>query len=337
MSVATAKSALPSFSDEFIVQPVFITLDRKWVVAESFVPASKAWEVANKLMSHVGLPSDIALEIVESASPDVIFIGLHGEYGEDGTVQALLEARGLVYTGSNSEAAALAMDKPKVLQILQDEDVLVPEFLEITPEVTSSDIQAFADFNGYPLVVLPADRGSSVGVSIVKQSEDLDAAIEQAKKQSDRVMLSKYIAGQEVSCGLLVTDKNELTTLPVTDLNPVAGHDFFDYDAKYLAGECDEVTPSLLPEDVQANVQTTARKVHQILGTDGYSRVDMIVTPNHEVYVLELNTLPGMTETSIIPQQAKVHGLSFSELLATICNNIDRSNEDYLTFEDTEE
>ncbi|HEY1074743.1 MAG TPA: D-alanine--D-alanine ligase [Patescibacteria group bacterium] len=334
VSVATAKSALPSFDDQFRIQPVFITPDRRWVVSENYVAPGEAWDVAMRLMTQSAVPSDIALETIETSSPDVVFIGLHGEYGEDGTVQALLEARGLAYTGSNSEASALAMDKPKVLQILQDEDLLVPEFLEVTPEVTPSDVQAFADFNGYPLVVLPADRGSSVGVTIVKQSEDLDSAIEQARTKSDRVMVTKYIAGQEVSCGLLVTDKNELTALPVTDLNPIEGHDFFDYDAKYLAGECDEVTPSRLPEDVQTNVQEIARKVHQLLGADGYSRVDMIVTPNHEVYVLELNTLPGMTQTSIIPQQAKVHGLSFSELLATICNNIDRSNEDYLTFED---
>lgn len=336
VSVLSAKSALPEFPSDYSLLPVFITPEKMWVVADTYVTPEHAWNKAQDLMDAKGVPADIALDTLEDLGSEMVFIGLHGEYGEDGTVQALLEARGIVYTGSDSEASAFAMDKPKVFQLLQDEDILVPEFLEIDANSTPEDIQAFADFRGFPFVVLPADRGSSVGVSIVKSAEELDPAIASAKLLSDRVLLSQFIAGQEVSCGVLVENGQELSALPPTDINPTSAHEFWDYEAKYVASECHEVTPSALPESVHEQIQKTAKRVHQLVGADGYSRTDMIVTPNHEVFVLEINTLPGMTPTSVLPQEAKVYGLSFGQLLATICENVDRSTADYITAEDTE-
>lgn len=331
VSVATAKAAMPAFPDDYKIKPVFITPDQKWVVAETYVSPDQAWSVAEGLLSKNGVPEAMALEDIEQTAPSLVFIGLHGEYGEDGVIQAILETRGLPFTGSGAEASALAIDKPKVFQLLQDEGILVPEFLELTPDVPPADIQAFIDFQELPIVVLPADRGSSVGVTIVRDAADLDAAIAAAKQVSERVMLTKYIPGREFSAGVLVTSATEVTPLPPTELIWGAGHDFFDYDAKYRAGETQEVTPPDLPLETIKRLQGLALQVHRLVTADGYSRVDMILDSNNMVYVLEINTLPGLTPTSILPQEAKVHGLSFTQLLAAICQNVDRSDKDYLT------
>ncbi len=331
VSIATAKAALPTFEDEFELLPVFITKGGMWCVTESYVPAKDAWAVADKLMTQPGTISEVALDEIEATDPYVVFIGLHGEFGEDGTVQALLTARGLAFTGSDAEASALAMDKPRVFELLQNEDVTVPEFLEITATTPQTDIFAFADFRGFPIVVLPADKGSSVGVSIVKNRDDLAEALTLAKHHSERVLITSYIAGRELSCGILAISATTAVPLPPTEIIPNAGHDFFDYDAKYTAGEATEVTPADLPESITKHAQDIAKKVHLLVGADGYSRVDMILGHDSKLYVLEINTLPGMTPTSIIPQQAKAYGLTFGQLLTTICTNVDRSDKDFVT------
>ncbi len=332
VSLATAQSALPAFEDQFLLLPVFITRDQKWVVSQDFVPASEIWPVAQKIQSEVGIPAEVALDAIEAKLPDVVFIGLHGEYGEDGTLQALLEARGLSFPGSRWEASALAMDKPKVLQLLQDEDIAVPDFLEVSQETADMDMQAFIDFHGYPVVVLPANRGSSVGVTLVRSDADLVQALKDARDQSDKILITRYIAGKEVTCGLLVTSTTDLEALPPTEIIPAAGHDFFDYDAKYNAAECKEVTPPLsLSVEAVHGVQAVAKRVHQLIGADGYSRVDMIVDEQDKIYVLEINTLPGLTATSLLPQQADAAGYSLGELLTVLCTNIDRSETDYRT------
>jgi D-alanine-D-alanine ligase len=332
VSVATAKSALPNFAADYTLLPVFISKENKWVVANNYVSPGEAWATAQKLMTQSGLPNDIALDEIEKNDPYVVFIGLHGTFGEDGTVQTLLEARGLTFTGSDAEASALAIDKPKVLQILQDENILAPEFLELDHFTQESEILDFVHFHGLPVVTLPADNGSSVGVTIVKNENDLQSAIKHASHYGERVLLTKYIAGREVSCGALITNKTDLTALPPTELIPVKGHDFFDYDAKYTPGATQEITPPKdMDDDVVLQIQTIAKKVHHILSADGYSRTDMIIDKDNKIYVLELNTLPGLTQTSILPQQARAYGLSFTELLTTLCENADRSAKDYIT------
>ncbi len=334
VSLATAKSTLPAFEDEFLLLPVFITKDTKWVVAEDFVPASEAWSVAEKLLDQPGTIADVALESIERHDPMVVFLGLHGEFGEDGTIQSLLEARGFLYTGSDSEASALAMDKPKVLELLQNEDIMVPEFLEITSDIPESEITDFAQFHQYPLVVMPADRGSSVGVTIAHTAEELNAGLAKAREFSPRVLITKYITGMEITCGLLATSKTDLVMLPVTEIVPNESHAFFDYDAKYVAGESEDITPARITPELTEKVQHLAKKVHHLVGADGYSRVDMIIDADGTPYVLEINTLPGMTPTSLIPQEAKAAGYTFGQLLTIICTNVDRSAKDVITFSD---
>ncbi len=333
VSCATAKSALPAFGPEFVLLPVFITKDQQWVCADSFVTTKDAWLVAEVLQTQSGIPHAVALDALVDREPDTFFIGLHGEFGEDGTLQALLEARGLAFTGSRSEASALAMDKPRVLQLLQDEDIAVPEFLEIDQATKLEDVVAFPAYYGYPCVVLPATGGSSVGVTIVQSAKEMTAALDRARQVSPRVLITRYIKGVEVTCGLLVTSPTDLETLPPTEIIPIKGHDFFDYEAKYEAGECQELTP---PQHITVAafdaVQATAKRVHQLIGADGYSRVDMIVDEDGTPYVLEINTLPGLTATSLLPQAALVAGYTLTDLLAVLCTNIDRTGLDYVSF-----
>jgi D-alanine-D-alanine ligase len=330
VSCATAKSALPKFNAGFRVCPIFIHKDRKWVVHDGYVDPADAWEIAESLQTMPGLPADVALDEIDARAPDCVFIGLHGEYGEDGTIQAILESRGMPYTGSDADASALAIDKPKVLQLLQDEGISVPDFLELVRALGGKDAKEFIDFHGYPVVILPADSGSSIGVHLVRNQEELDSALNHAWKQSERCMISNYISGQEVSCGLLVTGKTTLIALPPTQILPSSGHDLFDFEAKYTTGETEEITPPRMDGSIIEKIQFTAKRVHQLVGADGYSRVDMIICDG-EPYVLEINTLPGLTSTSILPQEASAVSISFSQLLTYICDAVDTSGSNYAT------
>lgn len=330
VSVNTAKSVLPAFESHYALQPVFITKENMWVVGEYSSP-KEAWAEAERLMKRNGVNSEIALDDIEKEDIELVFLGLHGEFGEDGTVQALLEARGLPFTGSDSEASALAMDKPRVFELLQNEAIQTPDFLEVNHNTHPHDINDFCKFEGFPVVVMPADRGSSVGVHLVKHELELHKAIEDVRKITDRVMITKFIEGTEFSCGVLVTSATELTPLPPTEIQLNAGHQFWDYESKYVPKECEEITPAKRPQELLERIQGLAMRVHQLVGADGYSRTDMILGKDNHLYILEINTLPGMTAMSVLPAQAKALGLTFSQLLTTICNNIDRSGQDYIT------
>lgn len=330
VSLATAKRAMPSFPDGYQIKPVYITHDRQWVPAESYVVADRAWANATPLMAKSGIPAEIALDELERERPDVVFIGLHGEYGEDGTVQALLEARGLTFAGSQSAASALALDKPKIFQLLQDEAITVPEHLEVTAAVLDGDVEDFVRFHGLPVFILPATSGSSVGVKKITDQTQLMPGLTAARDRYDRLVVSKAIEGREVSCGTLVVGSDELVALPPTELVPSPNHQFFDYDDKYVAGETREITPAPMASDVLKRIQALALRVHKLIGADGYARVDMIVSDDGHITVLEINTLPGLVATSILPQQAAAQGIPYGELLATICVNAKPAPE-YLT------
>lgn len=333
VSCATAQTVLPAFNAvQYTVKPVFITKEAKWVVAEAYVSPAEAWSIAQDLQQQAGVPSDIALDTIETDAPYAVFIGLFGQYGEDGTVQSLLDSRGLVYTGSDAQASALAMNKPKVLQLLQNEAVATPEFLEITSATTETDIREFVQFYGLPFVVLPAESGSSVGVTIVQKEDELKAAIATARERGERVLLSQYIAGREITCGVLVKTKIDLVALPPVEVVPTDPHVFWDYDAKYELGQSQITVPADLPEGVASQAQQLALRVHRLVGADGYSRTDMILDEGGELRVLEVNTLPTLLTASVFTQSAQAEGLTLTELLTTIVENIDRSERDYATF-----
>lgn len=229
---------------------------------------------------------------------DLAFVAMHGEYGEDGTVQKILERHKIIYTGSDSQASKLGMDKIKSAAAFKKAGLAVP-----------------SSGKRFPLVVKPADRGSSVGVSIINSQQELTEALKLARRYSKKILVQEFVSGRELTCGVLEIDGHP-RALPPTEIIPKSTR-FFDYKAKYVRGASEEITPPKVPEKVIKKIQAQALLAHKVIGASGFSRTDMIVGDSR-IYVLEINTIPGMTETSLLPQQAKAAGISFPKLLDII-------------------
>lgn len=230
---------------------------------------------------------------------------MHGEYGEDGTIQKLLESMGIPFTGSNAKASRLGMDKTAAARAFKKAGLNIP------PTVNLGKIKTF------PIVIKPADRGSSVGVSIVKNHSELEHAIAEAKKYSPNIVAQQFISGREFTCGVLEMNKRPVA-LPPTEIVVKRGV-FFDFDAKYTPNATEEVTPPKnLPATKIKALQHAALKAHKAIHARGISRTDIIMDKTGKIYVLEINTIPGMTETSLVPQEARAYGLTTGELLDNI-------------------
>jgi D-alanine-D-alanine ligase len=269
----------------------------------------------------------ISIEDLKSKhAVDVVFIALHGEFGEDGTVQAMLDKAGLPYTGSGAAASKIGMDKIASLELMKREGLQLAKSISLRKEgwlLRSDEIVKSIGELGIPVVLKPADRGSSVGVTIVKDAALVSEAVEHAFTYSNSVIAEEYIEGREVTCGVLDdgTGPAGVIALPPTEIIPKSGT-FFDYEAKYTKGASTEITPAPMSADVIAKIQDIALRAHRAIGCAGMSRTDMIVrgaadapgdTP--EIFYLETNTLPGMTETSLLPQGAHAIGIEFPHLL----------------------
>ncbi len=238
---------------------------------------------------------------------DVCFIALHGSFGEDGKVQAVLESMGIKYTGSGVLASALGMDKIKSRQIFAQNGLTVPQTIVLQKgEKIPTDIK-------FPVVVKPNDQGSSVGVYIVKNSQELEKAIKEIFTMTNCVLVEEYLSGTEVTCALLGNENPK--ALPVIEIVPKT--EFFDLEAKYNADKCEEIVPARISEKLTKEVQNAAITAFKALGCKGIGRIDAIIKDD-KVYVLEMNTIPGMTPTSLLPKAAKAADLSFSKLLDQI-------------------
>lgn len=251
---------------------------------------------------------------------DLAFLALHGEYGEDGTIQKILDKIGLRYTGSGARASALGMDKQKSAVLFVKAGLKLPHFTMVKQgkEGRKGPLRnSLRNSFGFPVVVKPNDRGSSVGVHIVKKAGDFSTALKDAFRYSSRVLVQQFISGRELTCGVIEIGNRLKPLLPIEIM--AKGSDFYDYRAKYATGGSVHVIP---PADFSSamvkKVQRIALKVHQVIGAAGYSRADMILTPDGKLYVLEINTLPGMTATSLLPDSARVMGIKFSQLLDLI-------------------
>ena len=259
-----------------------------------------------------------ALHQAQEAQIDVVFIAMHGEFGEDGRLQGLLEFFDIPYTGSGVLASSLAMDQVKSSELFRLHGLLVPAYTHFMRWEWEHHESIILDFLVQaleaPWVVKPVDRGSSVGVSIAQARDALRSAIQAVFQHSDHVMVQEHIQGAEVTCAVLHEDpRSEPWPLPPTQIIPKTKA-FFDYASKYTPGATEEITPPRLHPAIIAQVQATAVQAHKILDCYGMSRTDMIVR-DEKIYVLETNTIPGMTETSLYPQAAKAIGLEFSDLL----------------------
>ncbi len=247
---------------------------------------------------------------------DVAFIALHGKWGEDGKIQALFELRDIKYTGSKVLASALAMDKTNAKVMFQHYDVITPKWFVINKN--DSDLRLIQEkvkkFFGYPCVIKPNDEGSTVGLTICRGDVEVFQAIEKAKKFSDRVLVEEYIQGHEVTVGILGQQ-----VLPVLEIKPKDG--FYDYEHKYTHGKTEYVVPAEIPPKVAEHIQHQALLAYNSVGCESYARVDFRLMNDFKSYCLEVNTLPGMTSTSLVPKMAKAVGISFEELIDRIIKN----------------
>jgi D-alanine-D-alanine ligase len=233
---------------------------------------------------------------------DVLFLALHGGQGEDGTLQALLDLTGVPYTGSGHLASALAMDKDLSKHLFRAAGVPTADWL-----MAPAAVDTVRDTLGFPVVVKPSKQGSTVGLSVVKAPEGLQPAIDEAFIHDDEVMIEQFIAGRELTVGVLGGE-----TLPVGEI--IAKHEIYDYECKYTPGMAVEEFPARLTKEETATVQRLARKAFDALKLRGYARIDFRMSNDGTFYCLEANTLPGMTQTSLIPQAAAAAGISFPEL-----------------------
>lgn len=236
---------------------------------------------------------------------DAVFLVLHGGRGEDGTIQHLLDLAGVRYTGSGAVASALAMDKDIAKRLFREAGVPTADWV-----MHPADEGAMRNL-GLPLVVKPSKQGSTVGLSVVRDLAELEQAIRVALEHDDEVMLEAFVPGRELTVGILGD-----TALAVGEIIPQ--HELFDYECKYTPGMSQEIFPADLPAELAAEVQRLGLLAHQALKCGGYSRVDFRLTPEGRLFCLEVNTLPGMTATSLLPQSAAAVGITFGELCERI-------------------
>lgn len=256
---------------------------------------------------------------------DLVFNALHGTFGEDGKVQAILEHAGIKYTGSRIAGSAIAMDKFHSREIFKLAGFNIPKTMKLKKgENYVARLNFFINkIVKLPVVVKPCSNGSSIGVQIIDDLNKLEKAVATAFKIDKFVLVEEFIRGRELTCGVLENFNNEtIGALPVTEIIPVKNHKFFSYDAKYKTGHSNEITPAPIDEILTKKAQDIAVRAHQILGCSGYSRTDMILNHgNGTIYVLETNTLPGLTKNSLLPKAAQTAGLMFPELLDKIISN----------------
>lgn len=238
---------------------------------------------------------------------DVCFIALHGKFGEDGTIQAILEGLDIPYTGCGVLSSALCMNKIFSKKLFVQENIPTAKFwvfdsFSLEDKGLCKKIQ-----NEFPVVVKPCDSGSAIGVSIVKNKKAFKKAVFSALKHSKKIIIEKYVEGKEISIGVL-----EGKALPVIEIRPKRA--FYDYTAKYTKGACDHIIPAELKKNIYKKVQAIAVRTCDILDVRDYARVDMIVEGS-KINVLEVNTLPGMCDISLFPEAAKAAGLNFEKLV----------------------
>lgn len=236
---------------------------------------------------------------------DIVFMALHGENGENGKIQAAFDLFGIKYTGTGYLGSALAMNKGMAKNLFLHHGIPCPKGASMKKENRMDDVAALGV--SLPCVVKPCCGGSSIGVSIAHTNEEFKAALDEAFRWENELIIEEYVEGREFSVGVI-----DFKALPVIEIAPVQG--FYDYKNKYKAGSAVETCPADLPKDISEKMQGYAEAVAEVLGLDTYSRTDFLLNKNNEIFCLEANTLPGMTPTSLLPQEANVIGMNFNQL-----------------------
>ncbi|MGI6656620.1 MAG: D-alanine--D-alanine ligase family protein [Desulfobulbus sp.] len=254
---------------------------------------------------------DLARIASDAGRIDVAFILLHGIHGEDGTIQGFLDLLGIPYQGAGVLGSALAMDKNLAKVLYRLEGLPIARWTMVAPEDVRDPKRVLRNV-GLPCVVKPVRQGSSIGMSIVREAGELAPALELALRHDNQVMVEAYIRGRELTVGVL--GNSEPQALPLVEIIPDDRFAFFDYEAKYQPGASREICPAEVDDAVRRTAQDYAVRAHRCLQLRGYSRTDMILADDG-LYLLETNTIPGMTPTSLLPQAAAATGLSFAGLL----------------------
>ena len=252
-------------------------------------------------------------ELSELTQYDRAMINLHGRYGEDGTIQGALELMGIPYTGSGVMASSLGMDKWRTKLLWKVLNIATPDFEMVD---ASSDFAAIEKKLGLPLFVKPANEGSSIGISKVKKSGELQAAYLLAAKADPLVIAEKFVGGGEYTVGIIADGEADFTALPIIRIEPK--NEFYDYEAKYLRNDTEYLCPCGLSAQKEAQIQAEALQAFRAVGCSGWGRVDFLMDEAGAHYFLEVNTSPGMTDHSLVPMAAKAAGISFDALVIKI-------------------
>jgi D-alanine-D-alanine ligase len=248
---------------------------------------------------------------------DGVFIAIHGTPGENGLLQGYFDMMGLPYSSCGSFCSALTFNKQACKLFLKEYGIKMAKGIQIRKD-EKMNLAAIIKEIGLPCFVKPNDSGSSFGVTKVKERGELPAAIETAFKESNEVLIEAFMNGREVACGVIKT-KNKTIVLPVTEI--ISKNEFFDYEAKYIPGHSDEITPAAMSLEITNEIQRISKLVYDLLGCDGIVRVDFIVI-GETPFFIEINTVPGMTKESIVPKQAVAAGISLEELYSMAVENM---------------
>ncbi len=269
-----------------------------------------------KALSEKGypvIPLDVGSDIAEKLVKEKIecaVLALHGRFGEDGTIQGMLELMRIPYTGSGVLASALAMHKIMSKRFFLCEKIPTPRFEVFQRKEIKKDL-AKMTFLSLPVVVKPAREGSTIGVSVVQREEELGPALKKAGEYDEEILVEEFMKGKEITVGII-----EDIPLPVIEIVPKSG--FYDYHAKYTKGETQYIVPARIPREKYLAAQEVSLKAFQLLGCSGVARVDLMMDENEDPYVIDVNTMPGMTETSLLPKAALYAGIPFTDLVERI-------------------
>ncbi|HEY6781200.1 MAG TPA: D-alanine--D-alanine ligase [Thermoleophilaceae bacterium] len=271
-------------------------------------------------LGHEVVAIDVGVDLIarlRESAPDVAFVAMHGRDGEDGTVQELLEIAGVPYTGSRVLACVRAMDKVLTKHLLLEAGIPTPEFFAFNETAfrelgAAQALPAIEQRLDFPIVVKPSSGGSALGIKFAASAEDVPAALVAAFSYDSKVLLERHVAGRDLAVSILADQP-----LPVVEAVP-RDEEFYDFEARYEIGRTDFVCPAQLPQGLTERAQELALRTYRLLGCEAFARVDLMLGADDELLVLEANPIPGLTETSLLPQAAEAAGVSFDQLVSRI-------------------
>jgi D-alanine-D-alanine ligase len=288
-------------------------------VLEVLVTQDKKYEIDGKFFNE-----DDGIEEIKEKGVEIVFPVIHGTYGEDGELQEKLEQDGIRFVGSSGKVSAVTIDKNKTNKILEENGIRIPRSTIITKEDCGFNFT-------YPIIIKPIDEGSSVDLYKFENEIDFKNHAEVIFKNHKQMLVQEFVKGKEFTCGVIEKD-NEVIPLIATEVILTKG-ELFDYEAKYTTGGCREVTPAEIDDTVMKKIQDVAVMCHKVLGCTSISRTDMIIKDD-VLYVLEINTVPGMTKTSFIPQQARVCGYEMKDLITLLIKSTKSRNNVFIESKD---